>query len=92
MAVSSTPSTTLNEIEAYEWKRLIYMVGHIVYELNESGCLESEEKEHYKALEDTVHLVESEALRSGDPEKIKRAKHVIISVLEELVERLFGCT
>jgi hypothetical protein len=88
---SNTPSVTLREFDISIWQDILHIVEHLYDELIESGCLEKEDTEYYKALREALLSIYREYFLKGNEEQEKVYKVVVIEALKILINRLLFC-
>jgi hypothetical protein len=88
---NNTPSEALREFDISLWQDLLHFTEHILYELNETGCLEKKDREYYEALRQALLCVYREFFLKGNAEQEKVFKVAVIEVLKIFVDRLLFC-
>jgi len=88
---NKTPSVTPREFDISLWKDLLHFAEHILYELEEEGCLEEEDRAYYEAIREALLCVYREYFMKGNEEQEKVFKVAVIEALKTFVDRLFFC-
>jgi hypothetical protein len=88
---NKTSGLTPREFDIELWRDLLHFADHILYELEEEGCLEKEDKEYYKAIREALYCVYREYFMKGNEEQEKVFKVAVIEALKTFVNRLFFC-
>jgi hypothetical protein len=88
---NKTPGLTPREFDIELWHDLLNFADHILYELEEEGCLEEKDKEYYEAIKEALYCVYREYFVKGNEEQEKVFKVALIEALESFVNRLFFC-
>jgi len=82
---------TPREFDISLWEDLLHFAEHILYELEEEGCLEKEDREYYEDLRQALLCVYREYFMKGNEEQEKVFKVALIEALKTFVDRLFFC-
>ena len=85
------PSVTLREFDISIWQDLFHVIEHLHDALEESGCLEKEEREYYKALREALLSIYREYFVKGNEEQEKVYKVTVIETLKIFINRLLFC-
>ena len=85
------PNISPKEFDFTLWHDLLNFADHILYELEEEGCLEKEDTAYYEAIREALYCVYREYFGKGDEEKDMVFKVVLIEALKIFVNRLFFC-
>jgi len=88
---NNKPSVTLREFDISLWEDLLHIVEHLHDELEESGCLEKEDREYYKALREALSCIYSEYFLKGNEEQEKVYKVAVIETLKIFIDKLLFC-
>jgi hypothetical protein len=88
---NNTPNVTPREFDISLWQDLLHIVEHLHDELEDSGCLEKEEREYYKALREALLNIYREYFVKGNEEQEKVYKVTVIEVLKIYINRLLFC-
>ncbi len=88
---NNTPSITLREFDISIWEDLFHIVEHLHESLEESGCLEKEDREYYKALREALLSIYREYFLKGNEEQEKVFKVTVIEALKIFINRLLFC-
>ena len=88
---NNTPSVTLREFDISIWEDLLHIVEHLHDSLEDSGCLEKEEREYYKALREALLCIYREYFLKGNEEQEKVYKVAVIETLKIFINRLLFC-
>ena len=90
-AQNNTPSITPREFDISIWQDVLHIVEHLHDALEESGCLEKEEREYYKALREGLLSIYREYFLKGNEEQEKVYKVAVIEALKIFINRLLFC-
>ena len=85
------PSVTLREFDISIWQNMLHIVEHLYDELMDTGCLEKEEREYYKALREVLLNIYREYFVKGNEEQEKVFKVAVVEALKTLINRLLFC-
>ena len=88
---NNKPSITPEEFDFTLWHDLLNFADHILYELEEEGCLEKEDRAYYEAIREALYCVYREYFGKGDKQKDMVFKVAVIEALKTFVNRLFFC-
>jgi len=82
---------TPREFDIYVWEDLLHFAEHLEYVLEESGCLEKEEREYYEGLRQALLCIYHEYFMKGNEEQEKVFKAAVVEAIRTYVGRLEGC-
>ena len=88
---NNTPSVTLREFDISIWQDMLHIVEHLYDELMDTGCLEKEDREYYKALREGLLSIYREYFLKGNEEQEKVFKVTVIEALKIFINRLLFC-
>jgi len=88
---NNTPGVTPREFDISIWQDILHIVEHLYDELMETGCLEKDEREYYKALREGLLSIYREYFVKGNEEQEKVYKVAVIEALKIFINRLLFC-
>jgi len=88
---NNKPSISPKEFDYDLWHDLLNFVDHILFELEEEGCLEKKDRAYYEAIREALYCVYREYFGKGNEEQEKVFKVAVIEALKTFVDRLFFC-
>ena len=88
---NNTPGVTVREFDISLWQDLLHFAEHVLYELEEEGCLEKEDRAYYEAVREALLSTYREYFLKGNEEQEKVFKVAVIEALKIFVDKLFFC-
>jgi len=88
---NNKPSVTLREFDISIWQDMLHIVEHLYDELMDTGCLEKEDREYYKALREALLSIYREYFVKGNEEQEMVYKVTVIEALKIFINRLLFC-